>query len=1725
MKKIIAICAVAVMLITATILILVNTNNDDYYRGSENYIYRDGERITQSDDAETLQEASRVFDPVEARWLADTVTMPPISTILYGQTPRNGYILAPSMFGLTGIDPQSQFVLQAPSNYDSLPSISIDGQPEPKITREDNRTFIITPAVPLTSNSVYIFRLSRGDNSDEADITWAFQTTVRFEISSSLPRNQSANVPVRTGIEIAFSHGNEINIQDHFSIYPHVAGRFIYRDSTTIFMPTEPLAYGQIYTVVISAGIRLPGTTEIIETDYRFSFETAPTRQQLVQRPASNIRFPNRHVEFPSFANPEITFRLNYSRDHGRPRISFDIYRIDSRAQAIDATNRLISAPNWSQLSHDGRFMDTSNLTRVYSETIARRRDESGWHETFTLSENLAPGFYVVNATTDDSQNQMILQITDLAVQIVADNNRVLVWVNDMTTGLPVAGASVYDPITGRTVAASRQGIAVVERMLSTGEYLIVTTSDGKQVVVFAHSSAFQSFRGGWDWGWDWGWDDCCCWGWGGSSRSRSTSNNNYWTALQLDRTLFQRDDTVSLWGFVQNRRQDENITHVTAILRQRSWGDTLHTQNIPVSDGAYSGEIRLPNLDPGSYELAIFHGSIRLDSIFFTVKDYVTPPYQLTVTPSINAIFAGEEVTFSARTAFFEGTPVPDLDISYGFQGRDLRIPPSGRSDTDIEGLVELTARPTVANSEAQSERSLRFSAEATLPEIGWVHQAASVRVFINDISVRPGAMRTGADATLTVNVNDITLERINDGSAAHRGDFLCEPTANQRISVEITEVYWQRIRDGERYDHVTRQVVAWYRHERRERVVERFEMTTNADGEATREFSVPDREHASYIARLTTTDGNGRTIEHRVFIGRDFTSFFRNAGDDRLFLYGADSDGYDIGDSVELTIMRGTEPVTQGNFLFVVVQDGILSYHVGTNPLLFTFDEKHVPNAQVFAFHFNGHTYNSGWHMSQRLRFNPQERQLNINITTCLDAYRPGDMATITVQTTDLSGNPIAANVNVSLVDEALFALMDYNVDTLDMLYRNVSDSLRFSMATHRTFISDGIDDEEDVMAESEAASSAPAAAPSPDSGGGDDTHVRERFEDTAVFKSLRTNAGGEATFTFRLPDNITSWRVTSSAISDDLYAGNAVQNLRVTQPMFLHYTLGSVFLVGDRPYIGVNAYGTSLSGGERVTFEVWSDENPEDIRRATGASFARVNIPMWEKTAEGAGSITIRATVLSYNDAVRHTYTVVRSHRQVDSAMFYDVTQNTVFDVNPGGLTNITFTDHGRGQFLRDLFSIRNAWWSTGARIEGFVARREATRLINQHFPDVTTFGDAGNFDALEYQTQSGGIAILPYADADLYTTVMLMPFIMDDVNTVALRSYLRNVFDSQSANNKVLALYGLAMLGEPVLLELHRYAELDGLSVRNSAYIALGFAALGEMQMAEEIFNARIAPHMQAVAPYYRINVGANRAEILEVTSISALLAARLGMPESIGLHSYAVRHRFDASSREDMLLMSIERLNFISFEIENHTNVTASITYTLFGETITSDLSRGRQFTLRIPAQNMHEFNITAITGEVGAVSIVRTPLEDMEIIENDIVIRREFFRADTNTSTNTFEQGDLVRVQITVDYSPRSLSGSYVITDFLPAGLVHVPRSARFGDRASTPGRQAWVRTEGQRITFFDFNGRFEHGHTYFYYARVISPGTFTAEGTFVQSVGARQYMAVGNNAVLTVNP
>ena len=1612
---------------------------------------------------------------------------------------KDGYTLAPVLYGKTGVDVSSAFLLTAPKKAsigEIAAALSIDGQPSPEIEQsgEDEKEFLVTPAEKLSHNSLYIFRLKR---SGKDDITWAFQTAAKFQITSGFPRNQATNVPKDSGVEITFSAEGYGPIDDYFEISPNVEGSFEYHKNTAVFVP-KSLAYKTLYTVTIKAGIGLEGTNEAIGEDYEFSFETEAEPTYEAPKHYESIYFYSSYVELPTIEPPEVGLGIYHSYGSRLPNPKITVYKFGDIEKAVEAVELLTGAPSWSRYAKDESFVDTYGLGRVMSFEASGNYDEG--MNRLSLPDKLSQGFYLIDAKLENSRDQMIVQISDLPVQVVADGDKAIFWVNDIETKKPSGGASVRDVKNGRTYKTDADGVAVVERPVAAShdqERFEITSADGKT----------------------------CLWLYRGWRYGSMNAAEAYWAVLQLDRSLFKSDDSVSFFSFVQHREKSEEIKTVTAVLTQGySYGyygarDILQKQAVSVKNGVYSDEIKLPNLDSGSYALTIYHGDIALASTYFSVRDYVKPPYKIEVAADKKAAFAGDTVSFTTKAGFFEGTPVADLDLSYRFSGYYLENHRNGEAKTDRDGIVEISEK-IVPEADAQGQASLYFSVEATLPEIGMTQKGASVRVFVNDIEVDAKATRKGGDASLSVNVNSISLDRINGGTAEHYYDYLGAPVANKSLSAEIFRVHYEKIETGQYYDYIEKKTRPTYRYQRMEELIERFELVTDKDGAAQKNFTVPDRQHESYIAKLSCVDGNGRKITHTRYIGRDYSDYWYNASSNNYFLDGGD-DLYDVGDEVALTLKRGADTVEKGNFLFVSMQRGIQSWQAGNNPCSFEFSKEHIPNVTVYAYYFNGYAYQShNYYMNKTICFDYSKNDLTLTAATDKETYKPGDMCSITITAKDMGGNPKEASVNISAVDEALFALRDYSVDTLYSLYHRIGSGLKFSAATHRTYMASlEFDDEMAEEAPAPEASAPSEQQTNGGGGGGDDAYLREIFRDTAFFGTVSTNKQGEATYAFKLPDNITSWRLTLSGISVDLYAGNKTQNIAVTNPMFLSYSINNEFLVGDIPAIGVNAYGTSLSGGETIEFEVWDERRPELKYKASGVAFERVNIPLWEMKNEGANSLVVKATAQNgTSDAVRHTYQVLSTYREIDEAAYFEVGLDTVFEVGSGGLADITFADQGRGAFLYQLISLRRGAYG-GDRIEKMLAHREADKLIKEYFPDVYLSYCKIDFDPKRYQQASGGISILPHAEADLGTTVKLMPYIADEIDKNSLKNYLRGIYGGDGAENKMRALYGLAMLKEPVLLDLGNYALQDDLLEIDALYIALGYLALGEKQAASQLYDEKIAPKLEHVAPYFRLNAGEDQDDVLEATSAAGMLATILEKPEKDGLYQYCIKNRATD------ILTNIEKLSHIEKEISKRTDARASIKYTLFGEEFTRDLGRGGSYTLRIPAQNMDSFKLVEVNGSVGAVSVFKKPMAEIGEIDRDVSVQRRYYEANEyQNSSYSFKQGDLVRVHIWIDYSKKSIDGSYSVTDYLPAGLEYVSGSAKIGNSPDFGyGHSRYCTVEGQKVTFYDYNGKFDRKRLYYYYARVISPGSFKAEGPLVQNLAAKTLFTLGGDVVVTI--
>lgn len=1595
---------------------------------------------------------------------------------------KNGFRLVAQDTDATGIAVDTEFILETEKNFsveEIRAAFSIDGEPAPKIAEMDTNMFSIHLARPLMENSLYTFRMST-----DIETTWVFQTQSAFKIISSLPAEKSTNVPVNTGIEITFSHENFSDIKDHFEITPKVSGRFEIHKKTAVFVPDQ-LEYNTVYTVTIRKGISIIGTKRTIDEDYVFSFETQQRATNSTPAPGeitTNLNVGRYLYDFSSEEKPDILIRYSIYNNGGgaykQPVINIksSIYAYKDFDSFFDAIEKKNATPYWAR-SYNTNFVPVDNLQKVleFEQVINEGSTSSYGDGHLIVPATLPEGYYVLDGYYKDVRIQTFLQITNTGIYLSQSNTKTLVWLNDLITKKPINGASIsfsgYDQIN----YSKSDGVAYFDTVNMPSDsnnayygnsynryyqYMIVTTKEGKSSLI-----------------------DCSSYSYG--------NKNSYWSYFHTDRGMYKPEDTINIWGYIKNRYKDEDISYLTLEIRQNYYSTTppVVKQTINVNNSFFEGAVKLPDLPEGYYYITVKKGSETVINHYFRVENYIKPSYKMEITKDKNAIFVDEEANFNIKSSFFEGTGVSNLDVTYYFDSYSLGGSTANTTKkSDLKGNLKVSYSP-YAKSDIQGEHSVRLNARATLPESGQINASSYLRVFVNDINVQTNGKIKEGMGTISAQVNEIDLSRINDGTAKDNYDYLGDAVGGKNITGTIYKNTWIKTEAGTYYDYINKVTHKIYNYKLQKEPVKTFSMTTSKQGYASYVFDAPEIPDTYYTAELNCGDGNGRKMTFTVYCGKQLDYYIYQRTD---YILEGNNSSYGLGESVDLTFKYGSEPLTEGKFLYYKSQNGIYDYTIGaSSSYSFNFSEREVPNARITGVQFNGNTYVSA---SYDAVFNIQEKNLTIEAKTDKDFYKPGDQVNISIDVKDKNGIPVKSTVNLSVVDEAFFALLDQKIDVLSSLYTYVNHGVFYEGKSHHTANTSSWGRYDDKTTVPETATGGNGASQEP--------AIREDFRDTAQFMSIETDRNGKGYASFKLPDNITSWRVTLGAISEDLHAGSDKVNMLVTLPFFINYSFNTTYLEGDRPILGVNAYGSGLNENEDVTFEVTGSDANSPKLTVTGKAFERVNIPLW-KLNEGKQDITIKAYSSKYSDALKHTFNVVKSYYQIEKAEFTNVTPGITIAGGKKGFTQVVFQDKSKGMFLWDLIILR---YSYGNRVDQLVSNYIASQLIATYFPDYNNNSQLQKPSLSEYQKADGGLALLPYSASDLELTAKLTVLAKNMVNTQALSNYYYKVLEgNSSAGDKAKALYGLAVLKEPVLLSLEKVALTDNLSAKDLAYISLAYYELGDISTAEQLYNERIYPLIEEFTPYYRINTGGDKDDILETTSLCAYLAAKLKKPESEGLYEYC------ASNYAKDILLNAEKLMFISTQIENTNTEPGKLTYSLNGETKTITFENGSSYSLSLLPSQLADLKITGVEGAVSAVSIFKEDIMDTNTVDDDISIRRTYmFSNGVPLSSNTLKQGDVIKVRLEWNMSNAAFDGVYEITDYLPSGLKPY---------------NSYYNTEGQKISFYIYNSTYWQNRNYIeYYARVISPGTYTAQGPVIQGKSSRDNINFGKTETVVID-
>jgi alpha-2-macroglobulin len=1551
----------------------------------------------------------------------------------------------------------------------------------------DGTAVHLRPAAPLRPGIVYRFTLA-GTDGRPVD-SWAFQAKQGVQVATTVPGNTETDVPLDTGIEITFDQDGVVDPASHVVIRPTTEGRFEQHGRTLAFIPKR-LKAATVYTVTVRRGVEVSGTKEAMEEDFSFRFETAAKAGTT----ESTFAFPNEVLEVPTAGRADLAI-FSFTENEAQPKTArIEVYRLGGINAAIDAYRQLRGSARWARWSSDDA-VSTTGLRRVMAFTARLQRGgDTLW---FRLPDTLAAGWYLVQRPSPNRTAQVVLQVTDVAGYLTVSKTRTLVWANDLANGraLVRARVTIENGELGRT---DDTGLLLADtpaslRAESTGSaaaatpYPVVTVAaaDGRSMFMPAISRSADG-KAEWD----------ASYGHEGSDA--------YWLVHHTDRIVYRRTDTINVWGVIRDRAT--GVVPGAVDVQLLSGGSDPSAPPIatfrskPGPTGAFKGSLGLRDLPEGSYDVVLRVGTAVVSTIGVEVDRLIKPAYRLEVTTGRRVYIQGDRIKVTSTASFYEGSPVP---------GVPLRIGGSLERDVTTDSTGTATYR-TTARMDPDSDRSgfeqqsyYVAPARAEEGDIAGVTREfvvfPSTRTIDAEATIRGGRVRVSGKVHL---VDRDRLETaLQGGSSPWDVEYRGRPVGGATVALTFFEQIPNKTQIGTQYDWIEKKVVPVYDYDILSLQLRTIKVRTAADGS----FSTSIRDRSGrhdYFIRAIVGDRDGHTSTTTSYASPPGSSTDQDDLANYANLQPTDpadelETGYAIGDAIDLTFHEN-RPTAGGRYLFEFAQRGLRAAVVQRSSRLSThFQAWSVPNVSIRGVHFNGRGYveADGYNAS----FRAQDRAVEIGLTTNRARYAPGEEVTLEVRTRDRSGKAIPAAVVVQAVDAKLYAMGAVaDADPLRELYGELSSGIVLTFASHRS--------QPELSGEG-----------GDTTGGGEEGDSRSVFRDAVLFDLIQTGADGRGRTTFRLSDDLTSWRVSAAAVTQDLGAGSSFIDVPVGLPFFVDASIAPEYLTGDRPSIQVRTYGSALAAGAGVRITVTSDSLGRASRTVRAKAFETVTVGLPRLTA-GLHTVTISASSGSGASAVADKLT--RSFSVIDSRL--ERTRTAYVDAigtdpiaGGSGLTTIVVSDASARRYLPLLLDIAAG---EGARLERALAAAMASSLLSDRYGAANEAGPASEFSGDIYQTQDGGIAPVPYAGNDLQLTALVAIVAPERFQAGRLRGYLESILgDPKSTREgRVYAIAGLAGLGAPVLPQVQAAAADPQLTIRERLITGLGAAAIGDTATARGIATSLWEAYGEQVAGVARLRVGDSAGAINEATSLMAVLSASTGDARAPALWAYVEQNPSDEAPYELYAVAYVGRL------IDRLPVEAASFAYVIDGRRTVVELERGDTFQLALTAAQRASLRIEPLAGSIGLTSTWREPVAAASLkVDPDISVSR------TRTPAAMVRSSDLVRIDLTVRFGPKAPAGCHQVTELVPSGLVPMgPMSHwEYDDEGELvpPSLTSPYAVVGQRVLFCAEPTKKQPTIQLRYYARVISPGTYVWQPAVVESRTAPDRAALTREATVTI--
>ncbi len=867
--------------------------------------------------------------------------------------------------------------------------------------------------------------------------------------------------------------------------------------------------------------------------------------------------------------------------------------------------------------------------------------------------------------------------------------------------------------------------------------------------------------------------------------------------------------------------------------------------------------------------------------------------------------------------------------------------------------------------------------------------------------------------------------------------------------------------------------------------------------DGTYSGTLQLPNLESGTYQVRVYADDTV--LLERTIQVGSTIppsqstgTPPFNSRQAD-LYVCQADrEDGYQTDTDFAVSLNHNGSVMSEQaqSYMFIEARKQILKSSVSDSPVYArTFTKADLPGLYVYGVYFDGQSYHAA--VPATIQCQKKEFELSIAVTCDQTSYKPGDIAKVTVAVSDPKGNPVAATVNLSVVDEAAFQSSDQTVDfAADIYALPDGNGLNDYILSH--YVSAEAITVQTQSANKQSSVSLTKSDTSP-------------IKDALFFQSLTTDEKGLATVEIPLSDEITTWRITCHAMTqsgNELLLASQTGDLISTLPFYSEVVSNPVYLEGDSPIFYLRSYGEQATG--KITYHI-NMQGPDGANEyyltgKNGTSTAlQLNtlLPGYyelslSSSSEGGGV-----------DNMMYRFQVLDSKLKTGMTVSEKLTEGLQPQGSNQDKTLLVFSGPHRAKVLSSLW--KNVYLD-GSRLEYRLASSLAKQQLEQYGQ-----GDEANSsviwpswsqdtDLTQYQNSDGGIAAFPQGTSDLKLSVRAASIAKDMFYQEGLLQYFNGFLTCEQnvvRTEQILALSGLAALRQPVLQDLKNMLSRDDLTSEERIYLIWGLVQLKDVQTAKDYFTKFL--HTQAITKDNTARIQAsdgNAYDTASLTAWAAMIAAYCGMEHNyFALASFVDQYQY----AQAFVLESVMSCDGILPQLYNET---ASFQYQLNDKSHKVDLDKKQDYLLQLLPEQLQTLAVSSVEGDVVYTSFYEGE-RDLSVNHKNVA---SLYRSYSQNKS-------VMKIEVKYTLAASLPAGYYQISDYVPCGLTLLSDNS---DRLQIKGQEVntVIYKSAQKIK----SGAFS------YYADVVTPGRFTVRPAILSLTGAGKILAIDSQHVIKVS-